>query len=147
MQAAYELYGVPHSEVLYECHPDHIDLVETVALYIMSTSEQTCLNSATTKKLSNTEIQFLIENKDKLSTSTIGHIRELNALTKKLATQVHIINALTIEVKQLEEEGITTPSKIVTLKSDYKQAVNTIASMQAEIKALRAQTWWDKLWS
>lgn len=29
MQRAYELYGFPMGEILFECHPDHIDIVES----------------------------------------------------------------------------------------------------------------------
>lgn len=147
VQAEYDTYGTPRAEILYECHPDHIDLMETVALFIMRSSEHTCLNSATTKRLSDAEVQFLLENKDKLSVSTIGHLREVSMLTKKVSNQELVIRALSLEVRQLEQEGITTPSKIVDLKTDHKKALITIASLEAEIKNLRNQTWWDKLWS
>lgn len=102
-KAYYACHDVPPNfEVLLECHPDHIDLME--AYYIRRLRPK--LNSTSGMKVSDVELDVLIANKEHLKHSTATFIMTIlnqNARIYDLE-EGETIRKLRLRIRELEGE-------------------------------------------
>lgn len=133
VQWAYNKYGLPKATVLVYCHPDHIDLMET--LYIAY--EMPVLNSASTVSISNEDACTLSANIDMLSVSTGEHIRTCLSLREELGAAEERIKILTS--KKL------SAIKIKGLEESLKESENLIQKLRQELKKEKSRSWWSRL--
>lgn len=132
MQWAYDTYGMPEFEVMVECHRDHIDLIESIAIHTNSNHE--LLNGNKPAAVPSDEVTILLESGDELKLSTAEHIRRLKELEgvaeryKKLRdTGIYLpeeveempeqIEYLQLRVKHLKEDAEGLTHKLNKLKN------------------------------
>lgn len=115
MQTAYSLCGLPSLEVLVRCHRDHIDLMETVFVWLESPS----LNGCATWNVSAEDITLLSSIPVDLGSSTGDHIRELNRLRNIVAC--------------------SSNAKLVAEAQDHAEY------WAAKYKAEKNKSWWEKI--
>lgn len=100
MQNAYNMYGAPQGDVLLECHPDHIDIME--AVYIARHNPE--LNSDRPKDpFPGVDIDWYINNTNFLKVSTLEHmitLAEDASRTKRLQGDISNLHK---EIEELED--------------------------------------------
>lgn len=113
MQWAYDTYGMPEFEVMVECHRDHIDLIESIAIHTNSNHE--LLNGNKPAAVPSDEVTILLESGDELKLSTAEHIRQLKDLLlikdkyeELKSTGIYLpeeVEAMPMQIEQLEMEN------------------------------------------
>ena len=132
MQAAYRRWGAGEPSILIECHPDHIDLLETIMIWHLKPT----INSAGTVKVNSEDVVTLCENEDLLKYSTGTHLRTIRALE---STQAKLAR----ELRELKDSNV-----MVARLADYKDTVDLLSERLVEMqeKLRRAEMpWWKKL--
>ena len=113
MQWAFDTYGMPEFEVLLECHRDHIDLMESLAIHMNSNHE--LLNGNKPSAVSQEEADILLNSNDELQLSTAEHIRRLKDLLiikdkyeELKSTGIYLpeeVEEMPVQIEQLELEN------------------------------------------
>ena len=93
MMAAYKEYGLPDGQVLFEIHPDHLDIVEC---YLIN-KYRPVLNTTVSNSICENEFDEIMSDPNLLKWSTLDHIREILASITR-------IEKLESEVENLLEE-------------------------------------------
>lgn len=147
LQQEFNRYHDYNQEVLLECHPDHIDIMETY--FINYSNKDLMLNTTFPTPLSRAEYKPILANIELLKHSTSDHIAAL-------AKQSHQIYALELEVSALKnqpaviikEYGDSTNYikellvEIVDLESENETLVNKVVELNHRNKS---SSWWSKL--
>lgn len=76
IQERYNIYGMPVGKVEFECHGDHIDLMESYFICLM----QPALNAIPGVRIYEHELPIFEENAELLRIATSDHIRMINEL-------------------------------------------------------------------
>ena len=152
MQNAYILEGFPDSEVLLECHPDHIDLMESV--FILGHNPD--LNTGIPIKLQQKEIDILCADSEILMYSTANHLLRMRSLTEDKQTLENTINDLEeiideLDTTRTEEELKTDLGKRlaemrvqhIALGNNYHNVLEANAHLTKEL----AKPWWKRIFA
>lgn len=123
LQIEFNRYHDYNQEVLLECHPDHIDIMETY--FINYSNKELMLNTTFPAPLSRAEYQPILENLGTLKFSTSDHI-------SSLANQNAEIKTLQLEVSKLKAK----PAVII---KEYGDSTTLIQELQAEIDELEIE--------
>lgn len=123
LQIEFNRYHDYNQEVLLECHPDHIDIMETY--FINYSDKAMMLNTTFPAPLSRAEYQPILENLGTLKFSTSDHI----------ATLAH----QSVEIQDLKLEIIKLKSKPPVVIKEYGDSTEFIQELQAEIDELEIE--------
>lgn len=124
VQDAYNKHGVPEAVILMYCHPDHIDLMESILVRTLRPT----LNVASTSSIdSDEDFNTLYEaEEDILSISTAAHIRIIDSLKTS--------NKLLLErIELLESE------------SDSAARIKTLEALVNRVRPVDNRSWWSKI--
>lgn len=141
VQEAFDRYGEPKASIIVECHPDHIDILETIA--ISKNSHLPLLNSASTVDVSEADAALILKNGNLIVKSTPDHIREILNLRNMLEEQ-----ASTLE--EYDRKGMILPKGIAEIRSKNKQLETELASAATAVRYWKAEaqkSWWQRLFS
>lgn len=161
MQQAYRMYGAPATDIMLECHSDHIDIME--AVFIARHNPE--LNSDRPgDPFIGVDIDWYVNNTDFLKLSTLQHMKALVLFHNKqkeakevICTFAEKLDELTAINKELlavrSEETISKDisGKIKELRSQNlskQQIVDTLISANAiltEQLEYNARPWWQKI--
>lgn len=145
MQQEYQKCGMPAAEVLFRCHPDHIDLAE--AAYIARNQPE--LNS-TRPADPFPGVGDLTDLFSAMSMSTLDHINEIYSLSEKYIVSQTEVTQLNQKVSQLEkaraqkELDHDVSKRVSRLTAELEEAKAGYAKAVLEIKYHR-QPWWQKM--
>jgi len=106
MQDAYNSCGYPRTEILCECHPDHLDILEP--LYIQEAIKQyNCLNTSIPEIYDYGDMDYL-STSSLIKQSTLSHIQLIDSLRAELASlkSEEGIFEILYEIEELKEEII-----------------------------------------
>lgn len=123
LQQEFNRYHDYNQEVLLECHPDHIDIMETY--YINYYDKKMMLNSTFPIPLSRGEYEPILANIGTLKFSTSNHISVLAEQTKT--------------IQQLQEELIKERKKPAIIIKEYGNSTAYIQELQTEIDKLETE--------
>lgn len=123
LQVEFNRYHDYNQEVLLECHPDHIDIMETY--YLNYSDKAMMLNTTFPTPLSRAEYEPILANIGTLKFSTSDHI-------SVLASQNRVILELQQEVLKLK----SSPAIII---KDYGNSTTYIEELQSEIDELEVE--------
>lgn len=147
MQAEFNKCGHPDGKVLFECHPDHIDLVEAV---LIARCEPT-LNSARPEDPF-PGVDDMTEIFSLLGVSTHEHVNKIVELSDKYIKELENIERLNKEIALLKiarterEVNVEKDRKIAALRNDNATLVARIKEVQTML-VYHAQPWWKKLFN
>jgi group I intron endonuclease len=142
MQKAYNKYGLPSSEVLLECHPDHISLMETFFIILI----QPNLNSAATVPLTQEEFNILADSLSELAHSTCDHIKAINKYYKR-------VNTLEESLEEISENrnkaAIARIGRDILedSKNRYDNLEVKYNKLKTEFDNYKNRSWWNRLWN
>lgn len=152
MQNAYILEGFPDSEVLLECHPDHIDLMESVFIIAQNPS----LNTGIPIKLQQSEIDILCADSHALEYSTATHMLSMRNLTNDKIALENTINDLEEIIDELDttrtEEELKTElgRRLAEMKVNHIALTNnyeSVLEINANLNKELAKPWWKRIFA
>ena len=169
MQQEFNLCGSPRKEVLFSCHADHIDIVET---WLIATHQRDygnlMLNATYPEPLPDSEYEKINRAPYLLKQSTADHIDKICDLETALDTideeQETLIVRLTEEKSVAQQKlahlrscGFLTTEDVELLRErhaflelDYaelEQKFNAQQQQLKELQAYNARPWWQRLFS
>ena len=127
MQQEYNRCGVPEMEVIFECHSDHIDIMETYCIHAHDRSM--LLNTSIPESLSQEEYNNLLLSPEVLKFSTSDHVATMFSLNK--------------DVRELKAQI----AELKTAAPDLKPLHAEIERLKDEVNYYKAQPWYSKIFS
>lgn len=127
MQQEYNRCGVPEMEVIFECHSDHIDIMETYCIHAHDRSM--LLNTSIPESLSQEEYNNLLLSPEVLKFSTSDHVATMFSLNK--------------DVRELKAQI----AELKTAAPDVKPLHAEIERLKDEVNYYKAQPWYSKIFS
>ncbi len=100
MQRAFDMFGFPDAEILLECHPDHIDLLESI--YI--SARKPTLNSAMPQVPDPRDIEVLCKSRKLLQQSTADHMAKIMDLESEVLKKTMYVDELTELITKIDRE-------------------------------------------
>ena len=131
IQLAYEEEGFPTASVLFECHPDHTELLEKY--YIAGNTGPNMLNSTIPATGDQEELDILNANNETLKNSTASLCVALSNADRK-HTEV---------CKKLEE--VKRGTRIPELEQELAQSYNDIVRYGNELHRVQNLGLWDRI--
>ena len=127
MQQEYNRCGVPEMEVIFECHSDHIDIMETYCIHAHDRSM--LLNTSIPEPLAQEEYNKLLVDPELLKYSTADHV------------------ALIVSLNKEAHEYRADINKLKTAAPDVKPLHAEIERLKDEVNYYKAQPWYSKIFS
>jgi hypothetical protein len=147
MQQEYNRCGMPGTEILFACHPDHIDLVE--AVFIARNRPE--LN-ATRPADPFPGVSDLTDLFGAMGASTLDHINEIYSLSDKYINSQTEVTQLNEKISKLEkartqkELDHDVGKRISRLSAELEEAKSSYTKAVLELKYHR-QPWWQKMFA
>ena len=135
MQQEYNRCGVPEMEVIFECHSDHIDIMETYCIHAHDRSM--LLNTSIPESLTQEEYNNLLLSPEVLKFSTSDHVATMFSLNKdvrELKAQIADMQNATVEDSPV-------------LHPDPAPLRIEIERLKDEVNYHKAQPWYSKIFS
>lgn len=161
MQQAYNLYGFPMGEIIFECHSDHIDIVEACLISRIKPNLNTSRPPDPFAHISDDDLVSVLQ---QLGQSTLEHLDRINRLAHGKGEAVSLINTLERENTNLqktiarlqicrdsEEIALDIDKKLRIKDSALKEMHVTLGILEKREKALLARIaylnkpWWEKI--
>lgn len=135
IQQEYNRCGVPEMEVIFECHADHIDIMETYCIHAHDRSM--LLNTSVPEPLAQEEYNNLLLNPEVLKFSTSDHVATMFSLNKD-------VRELKAELEHLKSNAVMEK---VIVDSYTKPLHVEIEKLKDEVNYYKAQPWYSKIFS
>jgi hypothetical protein len=144
MQLEYDRCGLPQTEVIFDCHRDHIDILEELLIDQLKGPDM--LNTTYPEVNRTDEVAILInKSRDLLNLSTFEHLELLHQVEAKI-TQIRGQKQESDQaLEAMRAEGYIMNSdyvEIVDLATEYKAQLE---AQQAELKRLSNLSWLERL--
>jgi hypothetical protein len=163
MPQAYELYGHPEGEVLFECHSDHIDLVEACLISRLRPTLNATRPEDPFSRVGEYSFTTVLSY---LTQSTLEHVDRIDKLLYGKGEALNLIDTLekentnlqrTIERLQkqrnAEEMERDIFNRLKTKDSEIKELRTSINALETREKVLlhrldeANKSWWQKLFN
>jgi hypothetical protein len=146
MQLEYDRCGLPQTEVIFDCHRDHIDILEELLIDQLKGPDM--LNTTYPEVNRTDEVAILInKSRDLLQLSTFEHLELLHRVESRVSEYKAVAHKAESELESMRAEGYIMNSdyvEIVDLATEYKARVE---AQQAELDRLSKLSWWDRLFN
>jgi hypothetical protein len=153
MQLEYERCGLPETQVIFDCHRDHIDILEELLIDQLKGPDM--LNTTYPQVNRTDEVATLINNsRDLLHLSTFEHLELLHQVETKL-TQLRAEKESAEDItEQYRTQGYIINqdySDLVDIATEYMHEVEDLTEQveiyEANLKRLSSLSWWDRLFN
>jgi hypothetical protein len=146
MQLEYDRCGLPQTEVIFDCHRDHIDILEEWLINQLKGPDM--LNSTYPEVTRTDEIAILINNsRDLLQLSTFEHLQLLHRVESKITQMRKQKESAENSLEELRSQGYIMDEdyiEIVEVATELKQELET---KQTELERLQKLSWLDRLFN
>lgn len=154
MQAAYKMYGLPKVDYIFECHPDHLDIIETYLIWYL----QPPLNTVLSEAIDEESWNILDRNSYLLKDSTVDHLLKIEQLLVDKETLEWDVGTREEKIEELEkalahqrtQEEVTNEAaqELKTLRIEAGEAIERrekeIELLQKKLSELETP-WYKKL--
>lgn len=135
MQNEYNLYGFPTEEVLIECHRDHIDLMEAIAIH--ENAGPKLLNGNAPRRVEDWEQDILVKSANRIKQPTAMHLVLLKEQELKA-------ERLEKKLNKLKNKGIEMPEDIAnTVENLHRE----LSKCEAELNRYKSLPLWKRIFS
>ena len=124
LQQEYNRCGMPQLEVIFECHVDHVDIMETYCVH--AHDRGLLLNTSIPEALEQEDYNKLLMEPELLKYSTADHVALIASLNKEAHEYRADINKMKTTANPLESE---------------------IERLKDEVNYYKAQPWYSKIFS
>jgi predicted GIY-YIG superfamily endonuclease len=151
MQLEYDRCGLPQTEVIFDCHRDHIDILEELLIDQLKGPDM--LNTTYPEVNRTDEIAILINNsRDLLNLSTFEHLELLHRVEAKITEFREQKTAAEAVAQEYRTKGYIIDqdySDMVDLaqqkQEDLEAAEHLARTQRAELDRLKNLSWLDRL--
>lgn len=150
LQAAFNLVGDFVPRVIYECHPDHLDILENYYIDIINPTLNTSRPPNPFKNLPDHVINKISRY---LGNSTIDMLKYLDNTIASLEASTRTIASKDAEIKRLskartaEELDRYLGKALNTTQRKLKEAEDTLGQVTQALILERNKSWWKKLFN
>lgn len=156
MQAEFNIYGYPECAIVFECHDDHIDLVEACFINRVRPKLNGTYPDDPFKGITEGGFDSLM---GFLSVSTLDHISTICGLKEDAHSQASLIEKVqlsnnTLMISRSEEEvKHDVHKRIKSLTNSLKERESSISKLEESNKLMKAKLayltkpWWEKLFN
>lgn len=153
MQLEYDRCGLPETQVIFNCHRDHIDILEE--LLIDQFKGPDMLNTTYPQVNPTDESNALInKSHDLLHLSTLEHLELLHGCEDKIAHAKNQTQQAMQLVQEFRTSGYIIPEDYEIMSEEVECSRETIELLesqtqqqQTELYRLKNLSWWDRLWN
>lgn len=146
MQLEYDRCGLPQTEVIFECHKDHIDILEELLIEQLKGPDM--LNTTYPVCDLTDRVAILInKSRELLHASTFDHLEMIHASQDEINKAKLQQQKAEQELEDLRSEGYIMDSdyiEIVDLANDFR---DSLLKKKAELERLKNLSWWDRLFN
>ena len=146
MQLEYDRCGLPQTEVIFECHKDHIDILEELLIEQLKGPDM--LNTTYPVCDLTDRVAILInKSRELLHASTFEHLEMIHASQDEINKAKLQQQKAEQELEDLRSEGYIMDSdyiEIVDLANDFR---DSLLKKKAELERLKNLSWWDRLFN
>ncbi len=156
MQTEFNAYGYPECDIVFECHDDHIDLVEACFINRVRPKLNGTYPEDPFKGITNGGFDALM---GFLGVSTLDHISTICNLKDSilnctsLVEKVQLSNSKLMVVRSEEEIKRDVHKRISVLTKVLKERESSIAKLETAAKVMKdkldylSKPWWEKLFN
>lgn len=153
MQLEYDRCGLPQTEVIFDCHRDHIDILEE---WLIDQEKGPDMLNTTYPEVTRTdEVAILINNsRDLLHLSTFEHLELLHKVEAKITQFRSEKDEAERIAEEYRERGYIINqdySDLVDIATDYMHEAEDLAQEvqehEANLQRLSKLSWWDRLFN
>ena len=146
MQLEYDRCGLPDTEVIFDCHQDHIDILEE---WLIDQFKGPDMLNTTYPKIERTEeiAELINNNRDLLRKCTWDHLKIIESAEALVNRSDAAREEAEESLEQLRSQGYIMNSdyiEIVDLANDFKES---LLKKKAELVRLSKLSWWDRLFN
>lgn len=153
MQLEYDRCGLPETEVIFQCHRDHIDILEELLIDQLKGPDM--LNTTYPEVNRTDEVAILINNsRDLLHLSTFEHLELLHKVEAKITQFRSERDEAESIAEEYRERGYIINqdySDLVDIATDYMHEAEDLAQEvqehEANLQRLSQLSWWDRLFN
>lgn len=146
MQLEYDRCGLPETQVIFDCHRDHIDILEELLIDQLKGPDM--LNSTYPQVNRTDEVATLINNsRDLLQLSTFEHLELLHQVESKITEIREQKQQSDAALEAMRAEGYIMNSDYVDIVDVATELTQQLERKQAELERLQKLNWWDRLWN
>jgi hypothetical protein len=146
MQLEYDRCGLPQTEVIFDCHRDHIDILEE--LLIQQFKGPDMLNTTYPQCDLTDEIATLINrSRELLHASTFEHLEMIHASEDKIKEHKQLQVKAEAQLDQLRRKGYIVDSdylEAVELANEFK---TKYVNHKTELQRLQNLSWYNRLFN
>jgi hypothetical protein len=146
MQLEYDRCGLPQTEVIFDCHRDHIDILEE--LLIQQFKGPDMLNTTYPQCHLTDEIATLINrSRELLHASTFEHLEMIHASEDKIKEHKQLQVKAEAQLDQLRRKGYIVDSdylEAVELANEFK---TKYVNHKTELQRLQNLSWYNRLFN
>lgn len=137
MQAEYDQCGFPQSEVVFSCHEDHIDIMET---WIIDQMHQEfgnlMLNATYAKPIEDADRLKLKRDISLLEQSTPDHVELICDLRHQVTAAESGAATAVAKVQEYRDSGILVPQEILDQREELLEYATEVTRLTTECNAL-----------
>lgn len=162
MQAEYDLCGFPQREVVFSCHEDHIDIMETWIIDQMhQVSGNDMLNATYAEPIQDPDRLKLKRDISLLELSTPDHVDIICTQREELVQQQLEVDVAVQKVQEYRESGILVPQEVLDqreylseleaenfeLTQECTALAQSTLDLYAEFHRYKSRPWYRRLFS
>jgi hypothetical protein len=144
MQAEYFEYGYPSREVIWGCHSDHLDIVETYFINNMWSNK--ILNTTRPPPLTNADYKVLLSDPEILKNSTASVVQALQEQGKKIKNLSIELDRTNLEC-DYELDQIKKGTKIPKLEKEIQLLKRESQTLTEEVYRLKHRGFFSRLFN
>jgi hypothetical protein len=146
MQLEYDRCGLPQTQVIFDCHRDHIDILEELLIDQLKGPDM--LNTTYPQVTRTDEVAILInKSRDLLHLSTFEHLELLHRVEARVTKMRAEKDAAETALEQMRDSGYI-------MDQDYRDALalcnkfkDRYFEHKRELQRLEKLSWWDRLFN
>jgi len=160
MQLEYDRCGLPQTEVIFDCHRDHIDILEELLIDQLKSPDM--LNTTYPEVNRTDEVAILINNsRDLLQVGTLEHldmlhgnqslvdlaaakVSEAEDLVEEYRNNGYMITQDYVDLAEIATENI---QEVELLEEYTEELYMELEATRKQLSKLKARGWWQRLFN
>jgi hypothetical protein len=146
MQLEYDRCGLPQTEVIFDCHQDHIDIMEE---WLIDQFKGPDMLNTTYPQVERTEeiAELINASRDLLNLCTWQHLKLIRAADSKIAAAEDCKQEALDQLQDLRTRGYIINEdylEVLELANEFKARAT---ARKQELERLSSLGWWDRLFN
>jgi hypothetical protein len=146
MQLEYDRCGLPQTQVIFDCHRDHIDILEELLIDQLKGPDM--LNTTYPQVTRTDEVAILInKSRDLLHLSTFEHLELLHRVETRVTEMRAEKDAAETALEQMRDSGYIMDQDYLDALALCNKFKDRYFEHKRELQRLEKLSWWDRLFN